>query len=99
ECCGNWTPGGKYFVFESTRNGRTDVWAIRDRTGRLQKSSQEPAQLTLGSMSFWTPVPSRDGKKLFVLGTQRRGELVRFDTKSGHFVPYLGGISVEDASF
>ncbi|HXP17011.1 MAG TPA: protein kinase, partial [Terriglobales bacterium] len=25
ECCGNWTPDGKYFVFQSTRNGRTDL--------------------------------------------------------------------------
>ncbi|MBV8905224.1 MAG: serine/threonine-protein kinase, partial [Acidobacteriia bacterium] len=25
ECCGNWTPDGKYFLFESTRNGKTEV--------------------------------------------------------------------------
>src|SRR5438093_7182595 len=29
ECCGNWTPDGRYFVFSSTRNGRNDIWALR----------------------------------------------------------------------
>ena len=42
---------------------------------------------------FWNPVPSRDGKKLFVIGQQTRGELVRYDARSREFVPYLAGIS------
>ncbi len=25
ECCGNWTADGKYFVFQSSRNARTDI--------------------------------------------------------------------------
>jgi len=47
-------------------------------------------------MDFRSPVSSGDGKKLFVIGEQRRGELVRFESKSGQFVPYLGGISAQD---
>jgi len=47
-------------------------------------------------MDFWSPISSIDGKRLFVIGEQRRGELVRFDSKSGRFVPYLGGISAVD---
>ena len=50
-------------------------------------------QLTAGPMDFQSPVSSVDGKRLFVIGEQRRGELVRFESKSGQFVPYLGGIS------
>ena len=34
ECCGNWTPDGKYFVFQSRREGMTNIWAIREK-GRL----------------------------------------------------------------
>src|SRR5215472_18416983 len=30
ECCGNWAPDGKYFVFASTRNGKTNIWARRE---------------------------------------------------------------------
>ena len=53
-------------------------------------------QLTAGPMDFRSPVSSVDGKRLFVIGEQRRGELVRFESKSGQFVPYLGGISALD---
>lgn len=53
-------------------------------------------QLTAGPMNFRSPVSSIDGKRLFVIGEQLRWELVRFESKSGQFVPYLGGISAQD---
>jgi Tol biopolymer transport system component len=45
------------------------------------------------------PTFSPDGKKLYVIGQQLRGELVRFDSKSRQWVPYLSGISAEFADF
>jgi Tol biopolymer transport system component len=50
-------------------------------------------------MSFSTPVPSKDGKKLFVVGTLARGELTRYDMKHAQFLPFLSGISAESVSF
>ncbi|MBV9082287.1 MAG: protein kinase [Acidobacteriaceae bacterium] len=95
-CCGNWTPDGKYFVFESTRNGRTDIWATRERArGLLGKSGNEPVQLTSGQLSSVAPVPSPDGKKLYVVGQQLRGELERYDSTSHEWAPYLSGVSAE----
>ena len=99
ECCGNWTPDGKYFVFQSTRNGRTDLWAIREKQNSWRRADREPVQLTAGPMSLSLPVPSKDGKKLFALGTKLRGELVRYDAKSGQFVPYMDGISALGVTF
>jgi Tol biopolymer transport system component/DNA-binding winged helix-turn-helix (wHTH) protein len=95
-CCGSWTPDGEYYVFQSTSNSRTDIWALRERAGLFRKGSGEPLQLTAGPMDFRSPISSIDGKKLFAIGEQRRGELLRFESKSGQFVPYLGGISVQD---
>ena len=95
-CCGNWTPDGEYYVFQSSFNWRTDIWALRESTGLFRKGNGEPVQLTTGPMDFRSPVSSVDGRRLFVIGEQRRGELVRFESKSGQFVPYLGGISAED---
>jgi Tol biopolymer transport system component len=46
-----------------------------------------------------SPLPSRDGKKLFVVGEADRGELVRYDLNSGQFVPFLGGISADFLDF
>jgi Tol biopolymer transport system component len=50
-------------------------------------------------MSCYKPLPSQDGRKLFVVGLQPRGELVRYDLKSGRFVPYLSGISADWLTF
>ena len=50
-------------------------------------------------MAFFSPVPSKDGKKLFVVGALQHGELSRYDVKSGQFVPFLGGLSADNVSF
>jgi eukaryotic-like serine/threonine-protein kinase len=87
---GNWTPDGNFFLFESPHNGRSDIWAIREKGDLLHKVSSEPIQLTSGPLSFHAPQPSVDGKKIFVVGEQSRSELVRYDAKSGQFVPFPG---------
>jgi Tol biopolymer transport system component len=111
ESTGNWTPDGKYFIFASRRGlpvlpsvdassvSSFNLWAIREEAGLFQKANREPVPLTAGPLDLWGPVPSRDGKKIFAHGVQPRGELVRYDTRSQQFVPYLGGMSIELPSF
>ncbi|HKQ73648.1 MAG TPA: winged helix-turn-helix domain-containing protein [Blastocatellia bacterium] len=99
ECCGNWTADGRYFFFQSTRNRSTNIWATREQTGLFQRGSQEPVQLTIGPLNYYFPAPSLDGKKLFVVGEQKRGELSRYDAKKRQLVSYLGGISAEYLDF
>jgi Tol biopolymer transport system component len=55
----------------------------------------EPIQLTSSPMQLQSPLPSRDGKKLFVVGMTFRGELTEFDAKTGKPSPFLGGISAD----
>ncbi|HEY2821087.1 MAG TPA: protein kinase [Candidatus Acidoferrum sp.] len=98
ECCGSWTPDGKYFVFQATGDATTNLWVMQERAGFLS-SPPPPEQLTTGPMNVGTPVPGLDGKKLFVQGWQPRGELVRYDSRSSQFVPYLGGISAMGLDF
>ena len=50
-------------------------------------------------MNSLAPVFSPDGKKLYVIGQQERGELQRYDSKSREWVPYLSGISAEWVEF
>jgi hypothetical protein len=45
------------------------------------------------------PTPSTDGKKIFVVAAQVRGELVRYDSASHQFTPYLSGISAMGVDF
>ena len=102
ECCGNWTPNGKYFVFQATRNGKTEIWAIRERDGLLgsfRKVGREPIQITAGQLNSLTPLLSPDGKKLYVVGQKLRGELARYDSKSRQWASYLSGISADFVDF
>jgi eukaryotic-like serine/threonine-protein kinase len=91
DCCGHWTADGKYFVFESNNQ----IWALRRKGGGFLHSEPNPVQLTSSPLSLSSPLPSKDGKKLFVIGELRRGELMRYEPKSGEFSPFLGGISAE----
>jgi Tol biopolymer transport system component len=50
-------------------------------------------------MAFGNPMPSRDGKKLFVVGVLAHGELSRYDVKSQQVSAFLGGISADSVSF
>jgi serine/threonine protein kinase/DNA-binding winged helix-turn-helix (wHTH) protein/Tol biopolymer transport system component len=99
ECCGSWTPDGKYFVYQSTEKGRTDVWALREKRPLVHKGNAEPVQLTAGPLNYFSPLPSRDGKQIFLLGEQPRGELVRYDAKLQRTFAYLGGISADQVRF
>jgi hypothetical protein len=67
-------------------------------TGIFRRSSG-PIQLTSGPLAYTGAMPARNGKKIFAIGTKRRGELVRYDMKSGQFVPFLSGISAIDPTF
>jgi Tol biopolymer transport system component len=46
-------------------------------------------------MQLQSPLTSRDGKKLFVVGMTFRGELTSFDAKSGKPSLFMGGISAD----
>ena len=95
ECCGRWTPDGKYFVFQSQGN----IWALAEKENLFGKADYQPSLLTSGPMTFLSPRPSKDGKKLFVVGALAHGELARYDAQSAEFVPFLSGISADSVSF
>jgi Tol biopolymer transport system component len=94
ECCGKWTADGEYFVFQS--NGQ--IWALPP-SGTFFHSHPEPIPLTSSPLSLSSPLPGKDGNKLFVVGQSYRGELTRYDAKSRQFSPLLGGISAEFVAF
>ena len=91
ECCGSWTPDGKYFVFQSSRGGVADIWAMREAGSLVRRVNHQPVQLTSGPTSTFAPLPSTDGNQLFVRTIQPRGQLVRFDAKSGEVRPLFPG--------
>src|SRR5207245_7962146 len=52
ECCGTWTPDGKYFVFLSFKDLTSqNLWAIRQKSTFFRKASGEAVQLKIGRAS------------------------------------------------
>ena len=87
-----WTADRKYFLFTASHNGRSNIWAIREKTEFLQKVSLTPMQLTAGPIEFGYPFPVRDRRQLFAMGNVYRGEPERYDGKAQRFVPYFSGV-------
>ncbi|HEY6767434.1 MAG TPA: protein kinase [Candidatus Sulfotelmatobacter sp.] len=94
ECCGKWTADGKYFLFQS----RGQIWALPQKVSFL-RGTGTPIQLTSSPLTLSSPLPSRDGKRLFVIGQTYRGELARYDAKARQFSTFLGGLSGEYVAF
>jgi Tol biopolymer transport system component len=50
-------------------------------------------------MAAYWPLPSRDGKRLFIAGYLARNEFLRYDLQSRRFVPDLAGVSGDELEF
>jgi Tol biopolymer transport system component/DNA-binding winged helix-turn-helix (wHTH) protein len=99
-CYGRWTEDGRYFVFQSRRDGRLDFWTLPERKAFPWRIPQKkPTQLTAGPLEYQYPLPSKDGKTIFALGTSHRAELIRYDLHSKQFSPHLAGISAEGVAY
>jgi Tol biopolymer transport system component/DNA-binding winged helix-turn-helix (wHTH) protein len=103
DCCGNWTPDGRYYIFQSSRGAgsadQLNLWMLRADHGALGAGGARPVQLTAGPLRFHSPVSSLDGKHIFTVGEDTRGELVRYDARGDAFIPYLNGLSATEVEF
>jgi Tol biopolymer transport system component/DNA-binding winged helix-turn-helix (wHTH) protein len=102
ECCGSWTPDGKFYLFDVTQSAWRggQIWALDERRGLLHHPLMEPVQLTTpGPIGWGDPIPGKGTNKVFSSGRILRGELSRFDPETKQLQPFLGGISAQDVSF
>ena len=107
QCCGRWTPDGRFFVFEIrgdpfnnySHRPASQLWVLDERRGLFRRSANEPIQLTSGPTRWNDPIPSKDGTRIFAHGVVERGELDRYDAQSGRPQPWLGGISADEVTF
>lgn len=97
-CCGQWTPDGKYYLFQSNRGGSSNLWATREKLHWWEKVNPAPVQLTVGPMAARLPLPALDGKHIFFVGTAQRDEVMRF-TGPKSMESVLPGTSVENLAY
>jgi serine/threonine protein kinase len=95
---GVWTPDGKYLLYATLSENSNDLWALPLSKDLFHRRAR-PTRLTNGALLFESVGPSRDGKRLFAVGTRQRGELLRYDMHSQQFVPFLSGMSAVGPTF
>jgi Tol biopolymer transport system component/DNA-binding winged helix-turn-helix (wHTH) protein len=100
-CWYNWTPDGRYSLVKVIGESYlvSEIWVVREKQRLPRWRTTKPFQLTSGPISFWRAIPSPDGKQIFAIGVQARGELLRYDVQSHRLEPYLSGISADQLDF
>jgi DNA-binding winged helix-turn-helix (wHTH) protein len=103
---GDWSPDGRYFIVVerdagyTSGRGHLEVWSLREwKAFPWTKKDSEPIRLTSGPFEFRWPVAGKDEKEIFALAVNPRAEVIRYDSGSHKFVPYLDGISAEGLAF
>ncbi len=99
---GEWTPDGRFFIFAAIHQGTAAIWAVRDETSLLDWRDAAPIQLAALPEPVQSVALSGDGKKVFAsVPLPRRGELFRFETRVGRFVPYtqMSGLSAGQLAY
>ncbi|MGA2909418.1 MAG: winged helix-turn-helix domain-containing protein [Terracidiphilus sp.] len=85
ECCGNWTPDGQYFVFQSSHSdsAHSEIWVRRERPWYL--ADREPRQVTNGPLHYQAPSTAPGGDRVYFIGATSQYELLRAMPKSSTF--------------
>ncbi|HEX4006540.1 MAG TPA: winged helix-turn-helix domain-containing protein [Acidobacteriaceae bacterium] len=92
ECCGSWTDDGRYYVFQSARDGNSNIWAIPEHGGWFG-GAHAPIPITNGPLDYQAPITERGGRRTFFVGLDTQLELLRYDRNEKIFVPYGPGLS------
>jgi Tol biopolymer transport system component/DNA-binding winged helix-turn-helix (wHTH) protein len=75
ECCGNWTADGAEYVFQSTRSGHSDLWALHERAWFLTRA--QPRRITNGPLDFEAPSTAPGGHRIYFIGVNSQIELLQ----------------------
>jgi serine/threonine protein kinase/Tol biopolymer transport system component len=93
-----WSRDQKYILYTRRIGNQSDIWALPITRGLFHRA-RGPIRLTNGPISYDGAFPSRDGKHIFTVGTKGRAEMVRYDSKTGQFLPYFPGLSAIETHF
>lgn len=96
---GDWNPDGKLYFFYRGGGFVSTLWAVRDKEAGFLPSQRRPVLLYAGPLQLQRAIASKDGKELFAVGVDRRGEGAVYDSHYSKFVPFLDGLSASDVTF
>jgi len=90
QCCGRWTPDGRYYFFLAWQGSRLGVWAIREHRGFYFWKQPAPVNLISGPNVISRVIPSHDGRQIFALEQNPEDDVMRYDNKLHRLVPVPG---------
>jgi len=99
QCCGSWTPDGKYFLFQVRVENAFQIWARRESVSLIFRMSHYPTPMIAGAINYRGPLASKDGKKLFVRAEAPKGQFVSYDHRSQQFITLLPAVSARTVAF
>lgn len=89
QCCGTWTPDGKYFLYTENVEPNSRLYAVREKGSWWRRSPSGPFLLASEATGAMSPLVSRDGSHVFYYGTNFQSDLETLDLKSGQFAAIL----------
>ena len=99
QASGSWSPDGDYYYFQAGRGKAQAIWVMPEHRSVFGRRAKEPSRLITGPLRLINPVPSSDGKRIFVLGEAPRVELMRYDLQERRYDAYLSGLSAGPVDF
>jgi Tol biopolymer transport system component/tRNA A-37 threonylcarbamoyl transferase component Bud32 len=90
---GQWTADGSHFVFNSDREGLTNVYELLVPHWFEFWNKPRAVRITGNQVDIQAFAPARDSKSLFVLGRLDQGTMQVLDPKTGKYLPYLDGLA------
>jgi Tol biopolymer transport system component/DNA-binding winged helix-turn-helix (wHTH) protein len=89
QCCGTWTPDGRYFLFVEIVNPSNRLYAIREKGVWWRRSPRGPFLVAAEPTGSWSPLVSRDGKYIYFYGKSVHSDLETVDPATGQFSTVL----------
>lgn len=89
---GTWTPGGKHFIFSSTKDGSVNLYEYIEPNWYEFWYKPSAVRLSAAQPKVIAMAPSRDGNGIFVVGQLAQGALHFYDQREKRFLPYLDGL-------
>jgi DNA-binding winged helix-turn-helix (wHTH) protein/Tol biopolymer transport system component len=99
-CCGTWTKSGRAFVYLSVQANNNSIRIRPENPALWGQWDRKPVDIPAAPLDKWAaPTPSLDGKHIFAIGEQLRGQLMTIDPFTHRPKPFLNGLSAEGVSF
>jgi len=87
QCCGEWTPDRRYFIFTETHGAISNLWASREAGFHLRRAAGQPVQITDLPTGAWGAHVAPGGKSVLFYAGRRQSQIERVDVKTDEMTP------------